>query len=696
MPMDNETLKEEAKSRLPELLSLYGSGKSAQFSLMRPKARFTCLNPGHDDRSPSMTYDSQARRFRCWSCGASGDSFDLVALCEGLKPGSRECFQRTYEILGLAEPSHKPQTASFLQVRKAAEEKLAAAQKTRAEAAERQKEANSREAEREVAIRNVIAEARRGLEGSTGASYLQERGIASETAQRLDLGFLRAFRFGRDRMPVLAEGKPFLVLPYSDSGAALRATDKDANPRYLNLGKKGLFNAAAFRRLWDRKSLSPVFVVEGEIDAASCEECGFPAVGMSSASNAALVVKALKDIKSVHSIQMPVILALDADAAGVAAQEKLAADLKQSGIKTVSSAVWQRLEAKDANDALVKSRARLEDALRDECLTAQGFSAADAAVFVSECGSESMYSRMLEEIEASKTRTSFSTGLETLDDALGGGLPIGLTVLGGDPSTGKTSLALQMSAHYAETGGYVIFVSLETGKLELFAKQVSRETYLKQRRERLPQYLAKDARSVLSGTRQAIMTREEREFIDGAAADFAFGAGRRVFVLGGVEQMTVEQICDEVRRAMFMLSADYKNHEDYTPPLVVVDYLQIVRASDDRMDNIRALDHIVSGLKRFSVNESVPVLLLAAFNRASVSYDEKDFSAFKGSSGIEYGADCVLGLSFNGDAKTGRKSPERDLKLTLMKQRLGVGRADIRLKFHAVYGAFDDCGLMTD
>ena len=39
-------------------------------------SRHKCLCPFHDDHTPSLTF--KKNKFRCWSCGASGDAISLV------------------------------------------------------------------------------------------------------------------------------------------------------------------------------------------------------------------------------------------------------------------------------------------------------------------------------------------------------------------------------------------------------------------------------------------------------------------------------------------------------------------------------------------------------------------------------------------------------------------------------------------
>lgn len=37
-----------------------------------------CINPMHDDKNPSMSFDSRTNSFKCFSCGYKGDTIELV------------------------------------------------------------------------------------------------------------------------------------------------------------------------------------------------------------------------------------------------------------------------------------------------------------------------------------------------------------------------------------------------------------------------------------------------------------------------------------------------------------------------------------------------------------------------------------------------------------------------------------------
>ena len=42
-----------------------------------------CVDPRHEDRTPSMTVYVDEQRFKCYGCGEHGDVIDLVKLAEG-------------------------------------------------------------------------------------------------------------------------------------------------------------------------------------------------------------------------------------------------------------------------------------------------------------------------------------------------------------------------------------------------------------------------------------------------------------------------------------------------------------------------------------------------------------------------------------------------------------------------------------
>lgn len=80
--------------------------------------------PFHSDKHPSMSFRSG--RFRCWACGAAGDSIDFAGKLFGLKPAA--AVERLNADFALNLPLHrKPTLAETQEARRRAE--IAAAHK---------------------------------------------------------------------------------------------------------------------------------------------------------------------------------------------------------------------------------------------------------------------------------------------------------------------------------------------------------------------------------------------------------------------------------------------------------------------------------------------------------------------------------------------------------------------------------------
>ena len=61
---------------LKDMLATYLNGEG----VTDLKHNFNCLNPNHNDKTPSMTYYESSQKVYCHGCGASWDIFDLYAV----------------------------------------------------------------------------------------------------------------------------------------------------------------------------------------------------------------------------------------------------------------------------------------------------------------------------------------------------------------------------------------------------------------------------------------------------------------------------------------------------------------------------------------------------------------------------------------------------------------------------------------
>ena len=240
---------------------------------------------------------------------------------------------------------------------------------------------------------------------------------------------------------------------------------------------------------------------------------------------------------------------------------------------------------------------------------------------------------------------AWSTGFQSLDDALDGGFMEGeLISLGAISSLGKTSLALQIGTAIAEAGKDVLIFSLEMSKKELNAKTISRYSHIIAMRDKS---VSRDNRlthmDILKGRVGDLvfgeaMDDKARLFMDAYAA--AQKIASRIRIVVGNNDISV----DQVRR-------DVESHYKATGrrPFVVCDYLQILQPSTNAETKEKRLltDYDVSTLKTIARDFRVPILTISAFNRTSY-LEPVSMSSFRESSGIEYSSDIVLAMQYQG------------------------------------------------
>ena len=112
-------------------------------------------------------------------------------------------------------------------------------------------------------------------------------------------------------------------------------------------------------------------------------------------------------------------------------------------------------------------------------------------------------------------------------------------------------------------------------------------------------------------------------------------------------------------------------------PVVMVDYLQILKPADPRASDKQNTDRAVVELKRISRDFDLPVVAISSFNRENYR-SAVSMEAFKESGAVEYSSDA---------AKT--RNP-RQVELVLLKNRNGSPYGRIPYAYHAAYGYFSE------
>ena len=91
---------------------------------------------------------------------------------------------------------------------------------------------------------------------------------------------------------------------------------------------------------------------------------------------------------------------------------------------------------------------------------------------------------------------------------------------------------------------------------------------------------------------------------------------------------------------------DFIQYKGITP-IIFIDYMQIIAPVDPHFTDKQNMDEVVDRLKQISIDVDTPVLAISSYNRDNY-YEPANVSAFKESGAIEYGADYILALQYQG------------------------------------------------
>lgn len=487
------------------------------------------------------------------------------------------------------------------------------------------------------------------------------RAISLETLNRFKVGFVESWR--HPKAPKM-EASPRLIVPTSKHSYLARYAGAGSFVNYRGqvenkskVGSVRIFNPRAIR-----EAASPIFVVEGEIDAMSIIDVGGEAVGLGSLSNAR---KLLAELEKQRPAQ-PLIIALDNEQKPEtqAKVEKTVLELSE-GFKRLSIP-FTRLDItgqyKDANEALSADReafrAAVAGAVTQVAEEAAAAQEEEREALLREAVAYTLQD-FLKSIEDSKRAAFIPTGFPPLDNLLDGGLYAGLYIVGAISSLGKTSFCLQIADQIAAAGHDVLIFSLEMARNELIAKSISRLTLIRDMAERWSTTNAKTTRGILTGTRYAGYSQTERDLIQNAVAEYA-GFARNIYIVEGVGDVGVAQIRERVEKHIRLTGK---------APVVLVDYLQIISPADVRATDKQNTDKAVLELKRMSRDHNIPIIGISSFNRDNYTAPV-NMASFKESGAVEYSSDVLIGLQYAGmDYQEGEADKAREKRIReMMKQ----------------------------
>ena len=211
------------------------------------------------------------------------------------------------------------------------------------------------------------------------------------------------------------------------------------------------------------------------------------------------------------------------------------------------------------------------------------------------------------------------SGLNDLDDRLGGMHKSDLLIIAGRPSMGKTALATNIAFNAAKKiqddgrKSTIAFFSLEMSSEQLSTRILAEQSRIK----------SNDIR------RGRISEEQFDKFIETSK-----NISELPLYIDETPAISIAALSNRARRIKRLYGLD----------MVVVDYIQLMRASNFREGRVQEISEITQGLKALAKELSVPVLALSQLSRAVEQRDDKkpQLSDLRESGSIEQDADVVM------------------------------------------------------
>ena len=211
------------------------------------------------------------------------------------------------------------------------------------------------------------------------------------------------------------------------------------------------------------------------------------------------------------------------------------------------------------------------------------------------------------------------TGLRDLDDRLGGLHKSDLLIIAGRPSMGKTALATNIAFNAAKKiqddgrKSTIAFFSLEMSSEQLSTRILAEQSRIK----------SNDIR------RGRISEEQFDKFIETSK-----NVSELPLYIDETPAISIAALSNRARRIKRLYGLD----------MVVVDYIQLMKATNFKDGRVQEISEITQGLKALAKELSVPVLALSQLSRAVEQRDDKkpQLSDLRESGSIEQDADVVM------------------------------------------------------
>lgn len=308
--MDN-TKKEELKHFLIDYIKeITPQSKTSKNQFVCP----FCSSGNGKHQTGAFTFYPETNTYYCFSCGSSGDIFTLYGKLNKIDDFSTILSELADKYKVYVPSSYTPPSRS-----------------------ETFKTTSSASNTTQKNYTDFFKIAEQHLHET---NYLTNRGISLEIQQKYHCGYVANFMYKNNQTTSA------VIIPTSENSFMWRSTTENLKRKR---GSAHILNSAALKNDY-------CFVVEGEIDCMSLDECGFHCIGLGSSSNTQKVF----DYDTSH---VTLIIAMDNDKAGLKATrtlEQLCIEYRTPYI-TAPANVWS--DYKDANELLIKDKDKLKENL---------------------------------------------------------------------------------------------------------------------------------------------------------------------------------------------------------------------------------------------------------------------------------------------------------------------------------------------
>lgn len=560
-----------------------------------------CGSGTHGHGTAAFSLDGKGH-YKCFSCNEGGDLLDLIGYVEGLEDFDARA-RRAAEFCGVHVDDETVGTTVYLSSSQKKPQINRTTDYTRGREAEAAK----------------VAEWVAAYPSSEGEAYATGRGIGSYP-----------LRYGYD-----AKAQRLVIAWPNCEWYHIDRDVTDHHPRkYVKPYSNQVGNQPTFTDGYGNQDT--IIVVEGPLDAGAIMSLGFKHVVALCTTGYRGVLNAL--VEDNHKGGVVVMLDNDGDGTqdkpkGPQHQKKMLAELADKGIQACGF-TWHDGDLKDADEMVREGRgADLARRLQDTLEVAEGLAREDT-------GSPNV--RLVNPFEVAEhifleddADTPIPTGIANLDKIIGLGLMPGLYVLGATSSFGKTTITVQVADHVAESHP-VLFVTIEQSAKEIVAKSLSRITH--DRHNSVGGGLT--AQEITTTTLRRAWGADKNAALTHAINRYTAETAPALRILEGVTKPSVA----DVRQAARDMQTEFDE-----PPVIFIDYLQLLAPVDDRMSDKQAVDFNITALRILARDLKTPIWCVATLNRESYS-GPVDLDSFKESGSIEYGCDYAFGLQPQGIA----------------------------------------------